>query len=48
MYIDTRKISFIVVSGWLMQKAFRNNLDRKREQDKLEKKTLEDEITLGM
>lgn len=48
MYIDTRKISFIVVSGLLMQKAFRNNLDRKREQDKLEKKTLEDEITLGM
>ena len=48
MYIDTRKISFIVVSGWLMQKAFRNNLDRKREQDKLEKNTLEDEITLGM
>lgn len=48
IYIDARKISFIGVSSWLIQKAFRNNIDRKRQQKKAEKQTLEDEITLGM
>lgn len=45
---SARKISFICVSSWLIQKAFRNNIDRKRQQKKAEKQTLEDEITLGM
>ena len=48
IYIDTRKISFIGVSSWLIQKAFRNNIDRKRRQKEEEKQTLEDEIMLGM
>lgn len=48
VYIDARRISFIGVSSWLMQKAFRNNIDRKKQQKKAEKQTLEDEIMLGM
>lgn len=48
IYIDARKISFIGVSSWLIQKAFRNNIDRKRKQKEEEKQTLEDEIMLGM
>lgn len=48
IYIDARKISFIVVGSWLIEKAFRNNIDRKRKQKEAEKQTLEDEIMLGM
>ena len=48
IYIDARKISFIGVSSWLIQKAIRNNIDRKRRQKEEEKQTLEDEIMLGM
>lgn len=34
IYISARKVSFIGVSSWLIQKAFRNKLDRKRQQKK--------------
>ena len=48
IYIDARKVSFIGVSSWLIQKAIRNNIDRKRKKKEAEKQTLEDEIMLGM
>lgn len=48
IYIDARKISFILVSSWLIQKSFRNNMDRRRSQKEVKKQILEDEITLGM
>jgi glycosyltransferase involved in cell wall biosynthesis len=48
IYIDARKVSFVVVSSWLTQKAIRNNLGRKRKQKEIEKQELEDEIALGM
>ena len=48
IYIDGRKVSFIAVSSWLIQKAFRNNLDRRKKQKEAEKQTLEEEIMLGM
>lgn len=48
IYINARKLSFIGVCSWLIQKAFRNSIDRKRKQKEEEKKTLADEIMLGM
>lgn len=48
IYINVRKASFIFVASWLVQKAFRNNLDRKMQQKKEEKQELKDAITLGM
>lgn len=48
IYIDVRKISFIGVSSWLIQKSFRNKLDRKRQQKAKEKQAREDAILLGM
>lgn len=48
IYIGARKVSFIGASTWLIQKAFRNNLDRYKKQKEEEKHTLEDEISLGM
>ncbi|MBO5349132.1 MAG: glycosyltransferase family 2 protein [Clostridia bacterium] len=37
IYISARKVSFIGVSSWLIQKAFRNKLDRKRQQKEQER-----------
>lgn len=48
IYIGARKISFIGVSSWLIQKAIRNKMEFKRRQKNQEKQTLKDEITLGM
>lgn len=48
IYINIRKISFIAVSSWLIQKAIRNNLDRRKKQKEIEKQILRDEIMLGM
>ena len=48
IYIGARKISFVAVSSWLIQKAIRNKIELKRRQKKQEKQTLKDEITLGM
>lgn len=48
IYINIRKISFIAVSSWLIQKAIRNNLDRRKKQKEIEKQILKDEIMLGM
>ncbi|MBQ9659151.1 MAG: glycosyltransferase family 2 protein [Clostridia bacterium] len=48
IYIDARKVSLINVSSWLIQKAIRNNLDRRRKNRADRKQVLEDEIRLGM
>lgn len=48
IYIDARKISFIGVSSWLIQKAIRNKLDRKRQRKEAEKQAREEAIMLGM
>ena len=48
IYIGARKISFVAVSSWLIQKAIRNKIELKRRQKKQAKQTLKDEITLGM
>lgn len=48
IYINIRKISFIAVSSWLIQKALRNNLDRRKKQKEIQKQILKDEIMLGM
>lgn len=48
IYINIRKISFIAVSSWLIQKSLRNNLDRRKKQKEIKKQILRDEIMLGM
>lgn len=47
-YLNARKVSFFIVAGWLIQKAFRNNLDRKMQQKKEKRQALKDAIALGM
>lgn len=46
IYIDARKVSFIMVCGWLVQKALRNKLDRYRMRKQEEKQILADQERL--
>ncbi len=46
VYIDARKVSFILVCGWLVQKALRNKLDRYRIRKQEEKRELAEQEKL--
>lgn len=46
IYIDARKVSFIIVAAWLVQKALRNKLDRYRMRKLEEKQMLADQERL--
>lgn len=48
IYIDTRKVTFIAASTWLIYQSYINKLERIKKYAKEKRQILDDEITLGM